>query len=245
MKGIILAAGQGVRLRPLTDDRPKCMVVYQGRPLIDHILETFSQFPIQPIVLVTGYCSQILEEHVREHALRIVHNPDYATTNMVHSLFCAESELNDDVILSYSDIVYRPEVLQRLVECTADLAITIDTEWRSLWQQRMSDPLADAETLQLDPQGRVLDLGRKPKSYDEIQGQYMGLVKISGRVIGQVRQLYHGLDRNAICDGKSFPQMFMTTFIRTMIQAGIPCQSVPVQGGWLEVDAPSDLELTF
>ncbi len=196
-------------------------------------------------MLVTGYCSDMLVEHVRPHRLRIVHKEDFASTNMVHSLFCAESELKGDLILSYSDIVYRHDILQRLIDAKADLAITIDTEWRALWQQRMEDPLADAETLQLDTHGKVIDLGRKPKSYDEIQGQYMGLIKISGKIIDQVRQIYHALDRTEVYDGKPFPQMFMTTFLRILIQAGIPCQAVPVQGGWLEVDAPSDLELTF
>lgn len=243
MKGIILAAGQGVRLRPLTDDRPKCMVPYLGRPLIDHILEVFGRCSISPIVVVTGYCSNILEQHARRRSLRFVHNYDFATTNMVHSLFCAENEMNDDLIVTYSDIVYRPEVLKRLLESTADLAITIDTQWLTLWKQRMDDPLEDAETMQISANGHVIDLGRKPRSYDEIQGQYMGLIKISGRIVRRVRSLFHALDPAAIYDGKPLRQMFMTTFIRMMIQDGIPCQAVPVEGGWLEVDTPADLTL--
>ena len=245
MKGLVLAAGQGVRLRPLTDDRPKCMVEYLGRTLIEQILEVFEACSIAPIVIVAGYRSEVLKEHLRSRTIRFVLNPDYASTNMVHSLFCAESELSEDLIISYSDIVYKPEVLKRLVDSTADLAITIDTEWRSLWERRMEDPLKDAETLELDENGLVLDLGRKPRSFDEIQGQYMGLIKISAKILPRALELYRSLDRTATYDGKPFKQMFMTTFLRILIDSGIPCQSVPVQGGWLEVDAPSDLLLGY
>ena len=245
MKGIILAAGQGVRLRPLTDDRPKCMVEYQGRPLIDHQLETLTACGLSPLVIVAGYCAAVLEEHVRDYRPRMVINPEYATTNMVHSLFCAETEMQGDLIISYSDIVYTPDIVQALVESPADLAITVDTAWRELWQRRMEDPLADAETLQLDSRDRVLDLGKKPRSYDEIQGQYMGLIKISSPIVNRVRELYHALDRTALYDGKPFAQMYMTTFLRQLIQSGIPCQAVKVHGGWLEIDAPSDLALSY
>jgi len=245
MKGIILAAGQGTRLRPLTDDRPKCMVEYRSVPLIDRIIDTLGSCGVSPLVIVAGYRAEVLEKHVRMRHARIIVNSDFDSTNMVHSLFCADAELTGDALISYSDIIYKQEVLQSLLDCPADLAITIDTEWLALWQLRMDDPLADAETLQLDCNGCVLDLGRKPNSLDEIQGQYMGLIKISERIWDQVKAIYHGLDRQTLYDGKSFRQMYMTSFLRELIQSGIACQSVPIQRGWLEIDAPSDLDLPF
>lgn len=245
MKGIILAAGQGTRLRPLTDDRPKCMVEYRSVPLIDYIMDTLCSCGVSPLVIVAGYRAEVLEKHVRLRHARIIVNSDFDSTNMVHSLFCAEAELTGDTLISYSDIIYKQEVVQSILDCPADLAITIDTEWLALWKRRMDDPLADAETLQLDRNGCVLDLGRKPNSHDEIQGQYMGLIKISGRIWDQVKAIYHGLDRQRLYDGKSCRQMYMTSFLRELIQSGIACQSVPIQEGWLEIDAPSDLNLSF
>ena len=245
MKAIILAAGQGVRLRPLTDDRPKCMVEYEGVPLIDHILNTLDSCNVSPIVIVAGYRAAVLEQHVRFRNPRVAINSQYATTNMVHSLFCVEDELTSDVIVSYSDIVYKPEIVRALLNSPADLAITIDTEWLSLWKRRMENPLDDAETLQLDGNGRVLDLGRKPHSIEEVQGQYMGLIKFSSNILNEVKGLYHSLDRRALYDGKKLPEMYMTTFLRELIQAGVPCQSVPIQGGWLEIDEPSDLNVSI
>ncbi len=246
MKGIILAAGQGTRLRPLTDDRPKCMVQYQGVPLIDRIMQTLNDCDISPLIIVAGYRADVLAQHVQNRfASKLIVNDDFSTTNMVHSLFCAEAEMCSDVLISYSDIIYKPEVIQALTQCNDPLAITIDTEWRSLWQQRMDDPLSDAETLVLDPNGYVQDLGRKPQSYSEVQGQYMGLIKVSKELWPQLRKMYRELDQNALYDGKCFSQMYMTSFLREIIHSGIGCKSVPVCGGWLEIDAPSDLNLPF
>ena len=243
MKAIILAAGQGTRLRPLTDNYPKCMVQYQGFPIISHILESLQKCGIEEFVIVGGYRADVLDWVVDEYNAKMVVNADFENTNMVHSLFCAEDELEGDVLISYADIIYQPHIPQSLINSPSELAIAIDTNWRALWQKRMPDPLLDAETMILDSDGYVTDLGRKPSSYDEIQGQYMGLIKIAEATVRQVRQLYHSLDRSAFYDGKKFNQMYMTTFLREMIRASIRCKAVPTHGGWLEIDSPSDLDI--
>jgi choline kinase len=239
MKAIILAAGQGARLRPLTDDRPKCMVEYQGRPLIEHVLAALHAHEIQDVVVVRGHAPEAL----RAPGVRFYDNPRYLETNMVHSLFCAEAELSGDLIISYSDIVYSPAVLGRLLDAPDDFAVVIDRQWRQLWQARMPDPLQDAETLRLDGEGHILELGKKARSYAEIAGQYIGLFKISGAAIDAVKSFYAALDRNAAYDGKNFDNMYMTSFIQAVIDRLMPVKAVEIDGGWLEVDAPSDLDI--
>jgi choline kinase len=144
MKAIILAAGQGARLRPLTDDRPKCMVEYQGRPLIDYVVRALRANGVNEIVAIRGYKPEAL----RCPGVRFYDNPRYLETNMVSTLFCAERELEGDVIISYSDIVYSPGVIERLLQTDAELGVVVDRDWRRLWQERMDDPLDDARILQ-------------------------------------------------------------------------------------------------
>ena len=93
------------------------------------------------------------------------------------------------VIVSYGDIVYSSEVLQELLKSNSDIAVTIDTDWESYWSKRNEDPLDDAETLKLRADGTISEIGRTPKSIDEIEGQYMGLMKFSPRGIEQVKQV--------------------------------------------------------
>lgn len=240
MKAVILAAGQGARLKPLTDDRPKCMVEYQGRPLIEHVVRALRANGVDDIVAIRGYRPEAL----RCPGVRFHDNPRYLETNMVSTLFCAEAELEGDVIISYSDIVYSPRVIERLLRTEADVGVVIDRDWRRLWEQRMDDPLLDAETLVLDADNHILELGKKARSYEDIQGQYIGLIKVAGSAWPRLRAFYHALDRHADYDGKSFDNMYMTSFLQAVIDRLMPVTAVPIFGEWLEIDVPSDLQIS-
>src|SRR5262245_60623945 len=122
MKAIILAAGEGSRLRPYTNDKPKCLVEYKGRPIIDYTLEALRACGIDDIVVITGYKSEVfIRSGVREYT-----NALYASTNMVHTLFCAEAEMTDDLVISYGDIIFDSAVLPALVASPADVAVVVD-----------------------------------------------------------------------------------------------------------------------
>jgi choline kinase len=236
MKAILLAAGEGKRLRPLTDNCPKCLVNLHGKPLLEYQLATLQRCGVTDVVIVNGYKREALQPY----GLRSYYNDRYSSTNMVHSLFCAEAEFNEDVIISYTDILFEPRVLQALLHAEADFAVLIDKGWRDLWQFRMDDPLTDAETLKVDDADFITEIGKKANSYDDIQGQYIGLFKISQRVLGQVTQFYRQLSQKVPYDGKDYPNMYMTSFIHRIANDLIPVKAIYIQNGWLEVDTLKD-----
>lgn len=237
MKAIILAAGEGRRLRPLTDDRPKCLVPLRGRPLIQYVLGALRGCGIDEIVAVTGH----KHEALAPYRLRSYHNEHFASTNMVHSLFCAAPEFDDDIVVSYSDIVYEERVVRALLEDGSDFSVVVDRGWRELWAWRMENPLADAETLKLDAEAYIVEIGKRPASYADVEAQYIGLFKISRTAWPKVEAYYRALDRNASYDGRDYPNMFMTTLINLVTTRLFPVKAVAVSHGWLEVDAIEDL----
>jgi len=241
MKAIILAAGQGTRLRPLTNDRPKCMVEYQNKPIIDYILETIKECKISEIAVINGYKKDVLEDYLKDQDLIFYTNKDFDKTNMVSTLFCAKNFMNEDLIISYADIVYKKEVLEKVLNNKDDFSVVVDRNWKELWSQRMENPLDDAETLKIKD-GNIVELGKKPKSYDEIEGQYIGLIKISKDIVNKVIKFYDGLDKNKIYDGKDFDNMYMTSFIQMIINELTDVKPVFIDGGWVEVDCVDDLE---
>lgn len=243
MKAIILAAGQGIRLKPLTDDRPKCMVEFNGKPIIDYIVETLLNSNISDITVVNGYKKEVLENHLKDKDIKFYTNARYDSTNMVATLFCAEEEMNDDLIISYADIVYNKDVLNKLKEDKSDFAIIVDKNWKELWQKRMENPLNDAETMKIDHEEFVYELGKKPQSYDEIEGQYIGLIKISKKFLSQVIEYYKKLDKSDMYDGKNFDNMYMTSFIQSLIAYAKKPKAVFIEGGWVEIDSCEDLEI--
>lgn len=239
MRAIILAAGEGRRLRPLTLDRPKCLVEYGGKPILDYQLETMKTCGLSDILMIKGYCADSL----KRPGVKEVINPRFDSTNMVYTFFCAEPYFDEEIVMSYGDIIYGRDILEPLLQAKDDFAVAVSMNWRELWSKRMPDPLADAETMKMSPQGNIIELGKKPKSYSEIEGQYMGLWKAKPKMMQEIKKIYHSLDKNAIYDGKSYENMYMTSFIQILIDRGFPVKAVKVTGDWLEVDQAEDLKV--
>ncbi len=241
LRAIILAAGEGIRLRPYTLDRPKCLVELGGKPLIVYQIEVLESLGIYDITVVTGYHA----DRIEALGFKTIHNPHYASTNMVASLMCAAELLDGkaDILIAYGDIIYEPRVVQALLECQAPICTTVDKSWLRLWQTRSEDPLADAETLRLSESQDILELGEKPETLKKIEGQYMGLIKVKAEFAPQLAVFYRQMDQNSLFDGKNFPNMFMTSFLQYLIDSGQSVRAVLVSGGWLEIDTAEDLEL--
>lgn len=239
-RAVILAAGQGTRLRPLTDNMPKALVPLAGVPLIERQLRVLRGAGVTDLSVVAGYRGHQL----RLAGLRQVENSAFETTNMVASLYCARALFDgkDDVLVCYGDIVYEPRVLATLMATDAPLAVTVDLQWLRLWSLRMDDPLSDAETLRVDDGGCILELGRKPHDLSNIQGQYIGLFKVRRDFAPGFFDAFERLGAEGVVDGRSRAMMYMTSYLQMQIDSGVQVQAAPVEGGWLEVDSLQDLQ---
>src|SRR3989344_4702865 len=122
MKAIIIAAGMGNRLFHLTQDTPKCLLKINGKPIIEHQLDIFKSLGITDITIVKGF----LKDQINYPGTKSYINSDYKNNNILASLMYAESEINDDVLISYSDIIYEKEVVEKLLNATADIATVVD-----------------------------------------------------------------------------------------------------------------------
>lgn len=240
MKVIILAAGYGSRLLPYTKETPKCMVKLAGKPLLQYQIETLNTVGLNDITVVGGHHI----EKIIGKDIKVIKNNKYDCTNMVYSLFCAEKLMNEeDLIITYGDIIYEKKVLDSLTQSTSPIAISVDKDWYKLWKIRMANPLEDAETLKLRDGVYIDELGKKPKDLNDIQGQYMGLIKISADFAQKFRNTWHNLDRSLNYDGQNFENMYMTSFIQKFINDGIKVEAAFTNGGWLEIDTKSDLDM--
>lgn len=230
MRAIILAAGRGSRMGLLTDNQPKCFTVVKGKKLIEHQLNALQAVGIKDIAIVTGYKSELLQKYGTHH----FHNSRWAETNMVYSLTCAQEWLDvDDCIVSYSDIFYRHEIVENLTKCPDAVAISYDPNWLELWSKRFENPLDDAETFRIDENGYLLEIGQKPKTIEEIQGQYMGLLKFKrGSFIKQTHTLSE----------ERLDKIDMTSFLQHLLQNKIPIKAIPNGTPWGECDSESDIK---
>lgn len=236
MKIIILAAGRGSRLGERTKDRPKCMCKLQGRTLLDRCLDTLEKAGISrsDIGIVTGYRSDMFQIE----GVTYFHNPDWEKTNMFHSLTMAREWLQrEDCIVCYSDIVFAPEVIEKLWESSAPLAITSYSGYWDLWKLRMDDPLGDLETFRTDGTGKLLEIGLKPASPTDIQGQFMGLLRFTPESWSWVEETI----KQPL--SKPVDKLDMTTLLQGMLGLGYPVQTISTDALWLECDSEQDIEV--
>lgn len=238
MRALILVAGEGTRLRPFTLDRPKCLVEVEGVSLLDRQLAVLRSEGVTDITLIGGYLSDMLERP----DLGLELNPHYAETNMVWTLFSAQKALQGHLILAYGDIVYSRDILRGLLASPADLSVAIDMDWERYWRARNENPLDDAETLRLDEAGHIIEIGQKPVSLDQIQGQYMGLVKLTPRGLEILRDTFYRACCAGSLRGKLPEKASMTDLLQLVIDEGNTLSSVKVHGDWIEIDTVSDLE---
>lgn len=238
-RALILAAGRGERLRPLTNDKPKCLVKLCGKSILERQISTLSLSGVNDINILTGYQSGKIESI----GFPTIFNSRFKHTNMVASMFEAESFIkkDGDLLISYGDIVFEKKNLDLLLNCDDDMAIMTDIKWLDLWKERMDNPLEDAETLIMDKDNYITELGKRPKNYEQIQGQYTGLIKIKSNKTKELIKFYKSLDRNVSYDNKNFDNMYMTTFIQLLINYGWGVKASLVENGWLEIDSINDL----
>ena len=231
---IILAAGLGKRLMPLTAGLPKCLVPLHGRPLLDWQMSSARRAGVKEFILVGGYRAGLLGGKGAE----VVLNPHYETTNMVESLWCARAAFDRPFLLSYGDILCTPDVVSAAAASPENLAVVVDRRWRAYWEQRFEDPLKDAESLRVDPDGLIRSIGQKTATLDEIQAQFIGLLAFTPAGANSLMGIYE--KRRAETKARN---MFMTDLLQAAIDSGVAVRAVPVDRGWYEVDSVSDLKI--
>ena len=227
-RGLILAAGRGSRMGEATASKPKCFNVLGGKRLLDWQFISLNAAGISDVSVVTGYRAEMFEGDFVKF-----HNKRWSETNMVASLFCADAYEGNSII-SYSDIVYKKEHIENLLKSDADITITADKDWADLWKLRFENPLDDAETFKSEG-AKLLEIGGKTNRIEDIEAQYMGLLKLSPKgwqIIFETYQLLNDQDKD---------KMDMTKMLNLLLSNGIEINVVFINGGWCEADEYSDI----
>ncbi len=207
------------------------MVQLAGRSLLEWQIAAMREIGIRNITVVAGYKQERLSGDFKK-----IENKDWKNSNMVRSLLAAREILQSaPTIVSYSDIVYHPGHLEKLISHDGP-AITYDRNWLALWSDRFEDPLADAERFRLND-GRLVSIGERAESLSEIEGQYMGLLKFTPQSWAPVEAYLNGEPDECV------DQLDMTTLLQRLMNIGQQISAVPVDGKWCEVDSEEDLEL--
>jgi choline kinase len=222
-KAIILAAGVGSRLRPLTADRPKCLLEVGGRTLMRRQVDALAQCGVTDVVAVVGYCGDQIRRHGGD-ALRYVDNVRFEDTNSLYSLWLAREELVSGAIVLNSDVLAVPLLFERLLRASAPDAVLVEIG-EGFEPEDMKVSLRE---------GRVLDFG-KDLSADRSHAHNVGVAKFS-REGGE--HLARCLDRLVAAGHENdWVPMAFKEFARRWPLAAVDTDGLP----WIEIDYPDDL----
>ena len=222
---VLLAAGPGTRLRPLTQDRPKCLLELAGRTLLDYQLAALAAHGIEDVLVVTGHCAdQIVSRYPRR--IRTLHNPDYAATNNLHSLWTARHELaGRDTLCLHTDLLFHPAILRPCLEHPAEVCVALDPE---LVEETMKARVENH---------RVVEISKNIPP-DKMFATFPGIARFSPRASALLPAVLDSLVKE-----EANRHAYFTACLPPLTARG--CQvgySLTRALPWIEIDSPADLE---
>ncbi len=231
MQVVLLAAGQATRLRPMTDDRPKCLLDVGGRSILSRAVGLLRERGLEHITIVEGYRGDMIRLAMAAEfpaaAIRFVHNDDYATTNNEWSLMLAECAADKPLLLLDADIMFEGAVLDRLLSHPAPSRLGLRTEG-AIGAEEMK--------VRLDPRGLVADLG-KGLAPAEAAGESVGIEIFSPDFVAA---LWPVMRRRQMVERRT-DEFYEASFVE-LIRSGHEVAAVDLAGlACREIDTIEDL----
>ena len=242
VKSIIIAAGVGSRLKGYTEALPKCMLKFGNSTLLEKQLEVYRGCGISDISVVRGF----KKEKINYEGLNYFENTDYKNNNILNSLFYAEEAITGNVIISYSDILFDANVVNRLLESNADISIVVDIDWRGYYVDRKDHPIEEAEKVIFDANNEVLKIGKVITNKEDVYGEFIGMMKLSPRG-AEIIKLHFNRAKKIFWDkpfqrAQTFQKAYLTDLIQDMVDLGASIHCVIIERGWKEIDTVEDYE---
>ena len=239
MELLILAAGRGSRLGEITKNMPKGLIKINGKSLIERQIEIVNnELNIDNIYIAVGYKSEKFSFLKNIKRLNI---PNWHKFNMLGTFLSAialnEIDTSKDLLITYGDIFLKDGFFSRIkFQNKKNILLPIISDWKKQWQGRYKNPLLDLETLSYNKLKILTDIGRKPKSFDEIMGQFTGTIFVPNtelKLFCKSSTKFFESNNNAD----------MTSLLSYLITKNIDIQITEVPNStWYEIDTVKDLE---
>lgn len=227
---VILAAGAGRRLAPLTDDRPKPMVEIDGEPILRRMLAALAAAGFSDVAIVTGHRADLIDAFVEAQAgplvIRRLRNPEYATTNTVGSFAFAAEIMREGFCLLNGDLVFDPSILRDLAAAGPGAHLVID----------LDEPLgAEEMKVRLDERGHIAQISKGLPSNLAV-GEFTGISRFDA---GAAAPMIEAAQR-LVAEGRA-DAYYEDAF--NLVAGSLRARMLPTGGrAWTEIDDLADYE---
>ncbi len=233
MKAVILAAGVSSRLRPLTNDTPKCLIKVGNKTILERTLNNLTANDIKDIIIVTGYLENQIRDYISKKypqlSVQYIFNNLYESTNNIYSLWMTkEYVLNNDVLLLDSDIIFDKRIIELLLNSKYENCLAINSK----------DELGNEEIkVKVNPDNSIIDIN-KEVNLNEAVGESIGIEKFNSLF---VEKLFKVLDKKILVE-KNVNQFYEAAF-QEVIDSKSKIYAVDVgKYRCIEIDTFDDME---
>ncbi|MBN1164914.1 MAG: phosphocholine cytidylyltransferase family protein [Candidatus Krumholzibacteriota bacterium] len=230
MRVIILAAGKGERLYPMTKNSPKSLLeIGSGRTVLESQLDHIAQAGIRDVTIVTGYKTEQIEAKVldyRDLDITICYNPFFATSNNLISAWLAIRETHENFVLVNGDDVFKTRVLSGLLDTDDDITMVIDRKANY-----------DQDDMKVVTSGDRVFRVSKDIPLDETNGESIGMILFQGKGRSIIRDTLEGMVRR-----EENQKIFYLAALQEIMERGFPVHYHECsRDDWAEIDFHSDL----
>ena len=239
-KAIIIAAGKSTRLKPLTDNLPKCLLPIndEGKTILGNTINVFNDCDINNIIIIRGY----RKEKINFPGFK--YYEDDIQNGILSSLMYAKEEMNGPFIATYSDILFEKEVVDTLLAVKGDIVAVVDTDWQDYYEDRTAHPFSEAENVILDGD-KIIKIG-KTIDYKISNGEFIGMIKCSEKGVKIFREIYEKAKEKyktgPFQEAPRFKKAYLTDLIQEIIDEGYEVKAAKIKKGWAEFDTVQDYE---
>ena len=255
MRGLIIAAGRGSRLGHLTDTSPKCLLKVGGISIVERIINEMSDVGVKKFALVRGYLGHKFE--LRN--IQYFENFQYSQNNILHSMMCAKDFLidslnqNENLIISYSDIVFQSVLMKKIAESTGSISLLCDPDWEVKYSGRTQHPKTEAEIVIVNNENLVVEIGKlfAEKKISSLNStleliEFTGLILLKPDGISLVLDAFKEIAALVQPDepfGRSntFQNAYLSDLFQFLVDSGRRVEVTRFIGTWFEIDTEQDL----
>jgi len=241
MKIIFIAAGSSTRLGTKTLNFPKGLIKINNNSIIGTQLELFNKS--DDIVIITGPNA----DKFNFKNVTYINDTNHKKHDVLGSLMVAKSHMNNEMITTYSDIIFDEKILNSIVEFKGDIGIAIELNWEKRYINRDQHPKSEADNVIIQ-NGEIVKIRKNisESKDDQIIGEFIGLMKLSKEGAKIFKNKYSELEKTH--EGKfhnapSLERAYLTDMLQELINSGLKISPIIINGSWCEIDTPQDIEI--
>lgn len=244
MKAILLAAGSGKRLGNLTKDYPKALVDINGLSLLERQIIAFKKNDINDILVVTGPN----KDKFKIKNIDYFYDYDFLNHDVLGTMMSVSDYMIDDVIISYTDIVFDENIVRSIKNSNSDINIAIEMNWESAYIGRTDHPIEQAANVLIDD-GYVKKIGHQTERFGDFNkkniGEFLGIMKLSKKGVKIIKNEFFDLIKNhkgPFHEARNIQTAYITDILQELIDKNFKVNPVIINGKWCEIDTLQDLE---